>query len=102
LTARIGQCCNYRGRNNHPRNEVIGQISSQFVVGEMVWIYAGREQSARLLPRRVVACKECPVLSQAVASGADLSRLTIGSAATNFGAIAAPRRLFPLTPYRPG
>ena len=54
----FGQCCNYPGRNNHPRNEVIGQISSQFVVGEMVWIYPGREQRARLLPRRVVACKE--------------------------------------------
>jgi hypothetical protein len=39
-----------------------------------------------------------PVWSQAVASGADLSRLTIGSAPIHFGTIAAPRRPLPLTP----
>jgi hypothetical protein len=54
----FGQCRNYPGRNNHPRNEVVGQISSQFVVGEMVRIDASCEQRARLLPRRVVTSQE--------------------------------------------
>jgi hypothetical protein len=86
-----GRCLRRQPRTLH---ETIGRAPRLCRVVE-----ARAKGIGRPAPRDVrgwsLALAIMPVWSQAVASGADLSRLTIGSASTYFGAITAPRRPCP-------